>query len=242
VNLFDEFKGVVAALVAAGVPHAVCGGIAMSILAHPRATIDIDLLAPPDAIGMLGDAVLRLGFVRRERGPATLARGEVVMHRFTKIVRGDPEVLTLDVIEVQPGATAQAWATRVTGDWEGHPVTVVSREGLVVLKRLRGAPQDVADIAAPGRRGMTRAERAVLATSQARDLCLSLQRAFIGPPALERVRAGEAAALPPDHVRTALGLAWAAGDLTLVRVALASLGPERVEADPVLSAFRDVTR
>ena len=89
---------------------------------------------------------------------------------------------------------------------------------------------------------MTRAERAVLATSQARDLCLSLQRAFVGPRALERLRAGEAATLAPDALRVALGLAWAARNVSLVRAGLASLSEDRIGADPVLLAFLDVTR
>ena len=89
---------------------------------------------------------------------------------------------------------------------------------------------------------MTRAERAVLATSQARDLCLSLQRAFIGPRALERLRAGEAAWLSPTELRIAVGLAWAGGDVPLVRAALAGLPRNRIAADPVLPAFRDAAR
>ncbi len=145
-NLFEEFRAVVGALTHARVPYAVCGGIAMSIHAHPRATIDIDLLAPPDAVVKIVDALLPLGFVRRERAPTRLARGEVVMHRLTKIVPDDPEVLVLDVIEVQPGTTGRAWQTRTSAEWEGHPVTVVSRDGLIGLKRLRGSPQDIADI------------------------------------------------------------------------------------------------
>jgi hypothetical protein len=89
---------------------------------------------------------------------------------------------------------------------------------------------------------VTPAERAVLATSQARDLCLSLQRAFVGPRALERLRAGQAALLAPAELRVALGLAWAARDLPLVRAALASLPADRIAADPALSAFLDVAR
>ena len=89
---------------------------------------------------------------------------------------------------------------------------------------------------------MTRAERAVLATSQARDLCLSLQRAFVGPRALERLRAGDARGLAPAELRIALGLAWAAGDVVLVRAAVGSLPGEAVAADPVLQAFRDASR
>jgi hypothetical protein len=145
-NLFEEFRAVVLALAAARVPYAVCGGIAMSIHAHPRATIDIDVLVPPDAVAQIVGTLLPLGFVRRERAPTRLAKGEVVMHRLVKIVPDDPEVLVLDVIEVIPGATARAWQTRTTAEWEGHPVTVVSRDGLIGLKRLRGSPQDVADI------------------------------------------------------------------------------------------------
>ncbi len=147
-NLFEEFRAVVGVLTSGSVPYAVCGGIAMSVHAHPRATIDIDLLAPPDAIATIVDALLPLGFVRRMAAPTRLAQGEVLMHRLTKIVPGDPEVLVLDVIEVHPGATARAWQTRITAEWEGHSVTVVSRDGLIGLKRLRGSPQDIADIAA----------------------------------------------------------------------------------------------
>ena len=89
---------------------------------------------------------------------------------------------------------------------------------------------------------MTSAERAVLATSQARDLCLSLRRAFVGPRALERLRANQTVLLTPAELRVALGLAWASRDLTLVRAALASLSTDRIAADPALSAFRDVTQ
>ena len=68
-NLFEEFRAVVGALTGARVPYAVCGGIAMSIYSHPRATIDIDLLAQPDAVVEIVDALVPLGFVRRELAP-----------------------------------------------------------------------------------------------------------------------------------------------------------------------------
>ena len=139
-NRFEEFRAVVAALSAARIPYAICGGIAMSIHAHPRATVDIDLLAPPDEVEQIVESLLPHGFVRRERAPV-----RVVM--LTKIVPGDPDVLSLDLIEVQPGAPGNAWQTRTSTEWEGHAVTVVSRAGLIDLKKLRGSPQDMADIA-----------------------------------------------------------------------------------------------
>ena len=146
-NLFEEFRAIVAALGAARVPYAICGGIAMSIHARPRATIDSDLLAPPAAVTSIADALFPRGFVRREPASTLLAGGEVVLHPISKIVAGDPEVLLLDVIEVRPGATERAWQTRIDTECEGRSVTVVSRAGLIGLKRLRGSLQDIADIA-----------------------------------------------------------------------------------------------
>ena len=52
------------------------------------------------------------------------------------------------MIEVRPGAAAEAWAGRETVEWAGKRVSVVSRQGLIALKRLRSSAQDQADIAA----------------------------------------------------------------------------------------------
>jgi hypothetical protein len=147
-NLFEEFRAIVAALGESAVPFAVCGGLAMSIHARPRATIDVDLLAPAEAIASLVDTLAPLGYRRRGSAPARLAGGQVVMHPLTKIVTGDPDVMIVDVIEVQPGVTSAAWASRVAAHCEKGLVTVVSRQGLIALKRLRGSPQDAADIQA----------------------------------------------------------------------------------------------
>ncbi|HUG35439.1 MAG TPA: nucleotidyl transferase AbiEii/AbiGii toxin family protein [Candidatus Limnocylindrales bacterium] len=146
-DLFESFSDVIAALGAASVPFAVCGGLAVSIHARPRATVDIDLLVPPEAIASLVEALAPLGFQRRERTPTRLAGGQIVMHRLTRIVPGDAEVLMLDVIEASAGVPGAAWEGRVTRNWTGQSVSVVSREGLVALKRLRGSPLDLADIA-----------------------------------------------------------------------------------------------
>lgn len=147
-NLYENFGAVVEALTEASVPFAVCGGLAMSIHARPRATIDIDLLAPAEAIPRLVETLTPIGFRRRDPSAARLAEGQIVMHRLTKVLPGDPDVLILDVIEVQAGVTAQAWAGRETVEWEGRRLTVVSRQGLIALKRLRRSPQDQADISA----------------------------------------------------------------------------------------------
>lgn len=110
----------------------------------------LDEARVPFAVPSLVAAVNPLGFVRREREPSRLAGCAITMHGLTRVLAGDPDVLVLDVVEVGSGATAEAWAGRETAQWEGRPVTVVSRGGLVALKRLRSSPQDQADIAALG--------------------------------------------------------------------------------------------
>jgi hypothetical protein len=147
-DLFDEFAAMVEALAQAGVPFAVCGGLALAIHARPRATVDIDLLAPPEAVADVIAVAGRLGFEGRLRGPVRLAAGAIIMHRLTKMVPGDPEVLILGVIEAGEGVAAAAWADRVETRWRGVGVPVVSPAGLIALKRLRGSAQDVADIEA----------------------------------------------------------------------------------------------
>jgi len=42
----------------------------------------------------------------------------------------------------------QVWDSRVEADWEGGKLSVVSREGLIGLKKMRGSAQDHADISA----------------------------------------------------------------------------------------------
>jgi hypothetical protein len=147
-DLFREFSAVVEALARAGVPFAVCGGLAVAIHARPRATIDIDLLAPPEAVEALAAVAEGLGFARRLGEPIRLAGGAIVMHRLTKISPGEPEVLILDVIEAGSGVAGSAWRSRIAAEWHGVTVPVVSREGLIALKRLRGSAQDAADIEA----------------------------------------------------------------------------------------------
>jgi hypothetical protein len=86
------------------------------------------------------------------------------------------------------------------------------------------------------------AERAIRAVSDARDLCLSLKRGFVGPRVLAQLRAGDAELLSVEELHVGLGLAWAVGDRGLVRDAMARIGRERVEADAVLTALSEAAR
>jgi hypothetical protein len=57
-----------------------------------------------------------------------------------------PEVLTLDLV-ILPPWLSEVWESREAIEWEGREITVVSREGLLAMKRVAGRPQVLADIA-----------------------------------------------------------------------------------------------
>jgi len=55
--------------------------------------------------------------------------------------------MTLDLLVV--GEELQVvWDTRRRASWDGRDLAIVSREGLVTMKRIAGRPQDLVDIAA----------------------------------------------------------------------------------------------
>jgi hypothetical protein len=70
--------------------------------------------------------------------------GKVEIRRVSKI--HERQVLTLDALLVTP-ALEEIWASRQQLPWENGQVWVISRAGLIALKKISGRPQDLADIA-----------------------------------------------------------------------------------------------
>jgi hypothetical protein len=141
-DLYDEFATLIGALETAGADYAVCGGLAMAIHGFPRATIDVDLVVPPDAATDVLACARDLDYTLAA-DPMSLAGGAVEIRRVTKVGHGD--LLSLDLLLVTP-AIQSVWNGRVRVRWERGELWVVSREGLVSLKRLRGSGQDQDDI------------------------------------------------------------------------------------------------
>ena len=59
--------------------------------------------------------------------------------------RIDAELLTVDLLIV-PKFLQDVWDEREVYEVEGVPIQVVSREGLLKMKRIAGRPQDLSDI------------------------------------------------------------------------------------------------
>lgn len=142
--LYEELKALVAALNQEGVPYALCGGLAMAVHGFPRATVDIDFLAPLDSAERILEIGLRLGFTLPT---VTLQFKQGVQAKRISKPRGpDQEALVLDVLLVSPPLQA-AWEGREQIELEGDKIWVVSREGLIQMKSLRASGIDIDDVA-----------------------------------------------------------------------------------------------
>ena len=143
-DLYEEFKAIIAALSEPEIDYAVCGGLAMAVYGLPRATVDIDLLILADDFGRVKQAVQPLGYTI-EAQPMRFAKGAIEIRRLSKIDAETGIVLPLDLLLVTP-QIERAWQTRTDFEWDNGKLRIVSREGLVDLKTLRGSGQDLDDI------------------------------------------------------------------------------------------------
>jgi hypothetical protein len=71
----------------------------------------------------------------------------IEIHRLSKPDPDTGDLLSLDLLVVTP-TLAPVWETRQRVGWEHGTIPVVSRAGLVMMKRLRASGQDLDDIQA----------------------------------------------------------------------------------------------
>lgn len=144
-DLTLELEALLDALARARIPYAVCGGVALAIHGAPRFTKDIDLLVRSDDRDAIVVLIRDLGFdlpaLPMTFGVGTPKAREV--QRVSKIAGG--QTLTLDLLVVGP-ALEPVWRGREVVEWGKRRIQIVSREGLIQMKRLAGRPQDLVDI------------------------------------------------------------------------------------------------
>lgn len=140
-TLLDEFKSITLALNDAGIEYAVCGGWAMAIHGLPRATMDIDLLVLEEDVPEIWEIAQGLGY-EVEGLPLHF---EIEIRRISKIDRESKKLITLDLLVV--GDTSKdIWKAREKVKWRDGTTWVVSKDGLIKMKRIAGRPQDLLDI------------------------------------------------------------------------------------------------
>jgi hypothetical protein len=143
-DILDELRELIAKLNQEKIEYALCGGLAMAIYALPRATLDIDLLIEAHSLDATRRAVNDLGFTF-EAAPMEFHGGKIHIRRLSKIEPGTGETLSLDLLIVTPEIKS-AWDGRTKVEWEHGDISVVSPEGLILLKSFRRSGQDQDDI------------------------------------------------------------------------------------------------
>ena len=145
-DITDELRALIAALDEQGIAYALCGGMAMAVHRRPRMTIDIDLLIQEESLDQVVAIAKERGYTIRGK-EMSFAHGAVEIRRVSKIDPEAGDILPLDLILVTP-PLREVWESRVEAEWEDRKLSVVSRSGLISLKRLRSSGQDLDDIKA----------------------------------------------------------------------------------------------
>ena len=145
-DLVDELQKLVTGLDEHKIEYALCGGMAMGVYGRARGTIDIDLLILSDSLDQVLGIARSLGYNIRGKD-LSFAKSAIEIRRVSKIDSEDGDLLSLDLLLVTPEIRS-IWESRLEAEWEGGRLCVVSADGLISLKQMRGSAQDLADIAA----------------------------------------------------------------------------------------------
>lgn len=147
-DLIAELEALLEGFERGGVQYALCGGLAVAVHGHPRATMDIDVLVRAEQLASAIQVARGTGFdlPARKMVFGLQAGKPREMQRVSKLDPETNELMSLDLIIVGP-EIEEAWDGRVVVAWRERDISIVSRAGLVMMKKLAGRPQDLADIA-----------------------------------------------------------------------------------------------
>lgn len=143
-DLYEELRILVGKLQESKIEYALCGGLALAVYGLPRATIDIDLLITKDSLADVQTIAQELRYTLKA-APMEFAKGVIEIHRVSKIDPESGDLFSLDFLLVTSEIDS-VWRSRREVEWEDGKLWLVSREGLITLKSLRGSGQDLDDI------------------------------------------------------------------------------------------------
>lgn len=165
-DIAEELDSIRCVFFKRGIEFALCGGMAMAIHGFVRATIDLDLLVKTKDVAAIQSAAESLEYI-------------VAADCISRIDAADGDTMMLDLAVVTE-ETHGVWDERQAVMWREKPLPIVSRDGLIKLKRVRDSLQDRADIARlPPEIDYSQKsiELRVKRVSQLRNLCLRLAKA-----------------------------------------------------------------
>ncbi len=140
--LIEELRLLVGEFNDRRIEFALCGGLAVAAHGFTRATEDIDFLIREESLERAYAAAASIGFDIRGMDMSFKER-TVEIRRVSKIVGED--VISLDLLLVTPHVE-DVWEGRESKEFEGEVITLVSRDGLIKMKKQAGRSQDLTDI------------------------------------------------------------------------------------------------
>jgi hypothetical protein len=143
--LYTEFEAALEVLEQHQINYAVCGGLAVTLLAQPRLTQDIDILVHPDDCDKGKTILLPLGF-KFFSTPMRFDNDTVEVHKLTKIEIGGNDYLFLDLVVAISPFSQKILTERIRLSWRNKQIWIVSREGLIKLKESSKRPKDLLDL------------------------------------------------------------------------------------------------
>lgn len=143
-ELLEELTHLLRRLEEEHIEYALCGGLAMAVYAFPRATLDIDIMIEPESLETVRGLAKELGY-SVDVGLLEFKEGAIRIHRLTKLPAGSEDAMVLDLILVTT-QTQEVWDNRRRLEWVAGTLSVVSPQGLITLKSMRGSGQDRDDI------------------------------------------------------------------------------------------------
>lgn len=141
--MLDQLQSVFASFRKNDVKYLVIGGIAAVLYGVPRATFDLDILIEPSAANT--ERLLR-AMIEAGLGTAALTNVDEVLSQEITIFK---DKVRLDVQTSTPGISFEdAWRRRVTMNYRGQTLEVVSLPDLITSKRASGRDVDLEDVRA----------------------------------------------------------------------------------------------
>jgi hypothetical protein len=139
--MLDQLQSVFASFQRNDVKYLVIGGIAAVLYGVPRATFDLDVLIEPseENASRLLNAMMEAGL-----GTASLASSDDLLSKEITIFT---DRIRLDVLTSTPGIVfEEAWQHRVSMNYKGQSLEVVSLADLIASKRASGRDVDLEDV------------------------------------------------------------------------------------------------
>ncbi|MBV9671000.1 MAG: nucleotidyltransferase family protein [Acidobacteriales bacterium] len=143
-SLLDEFRRITAAFNRSGIDYALCGGWAVNIYGYARNTEDIDLLILTGDLEAAKEVLRSNGF-DIEGLPLSFDEGKTQIRRISKIDRETKTLFTVDLILVSE-IYQRVWDGRLVVNWQDGEYRLVSKDGLLEMKRIADREKDRLDI------------------------------------------------------------------------------------------------